>query len=580
MHSLTTPLHSNHNSNSLSATGSVPSPTMSLPLSLWASCSSVCSRVQQCRCVSALRSWSLPRTLKMLALSVGLMACSLVQGVAGEYIWRGFEGFRFGYYLTLCQFIMYTAFSAGGKLMTSEPLLFKKAPFHIFGLLSVIIVITYAASNASLVYIDYATKIIVKSCKLVSVMVVGIVFFSRRFKCYEYVASVLLVIGLLFLALGGQSTMDVSLSMTGFAFIFTSLLADSVSGNIQDVILRDFRDSPSTLVFFSYSLGTLILFAINVLSNELSEGFRFCQQNPSIYFFIVLFGALGYATSTIFAYMIQESGIILSITLTTFRKCLSIILSFVVFPKPFSFYHFLAIVFIFSGIIIHVYKRTSHRLEIGKIPPTPSVGDVTELPLVANGQVPTPGGSAKKPGKPPRAPKYPMKQHHHTVQTSISSNLSDLLGMGAQQPSYVIPRTSSRNSIDSYDTSFDESPLSNALPNGPHHHNNQYRSGAASSTTGVKHVRRISNQSLDYKDSHSSSSNSSSSSSDPPEHPSSDVEVGVSSQRAVGTLDLSPCFLENGHSSGVPHIQSYNFGDAEFYSPREEDDDIEKPVPV
>mgnify|MGYP007078449836 CR=1 FL=1 len=83
MHSLTTPLHSNHNSNSLSATGSVPSPTMSLPLSLWASCSSVCSRVQQCRCVSALRSWSLPRTLKMLALSVGLMACSLVQGVAG-----------------------------------------------------------------------------------------------------------------------------------------------------------------------------------------------------------------------------------------------------------------------------------------------------------------------------------------------------------------------------------------------------------------------------------------------------------------------------------------------------------------
>ena len=259
-------------------------------------------------------------------------------------------------------------------------------------------------------------------------MVVGIVFFSRRFKCYEYVASVLLVIGLLFLALGGQSTMDVSLSMTGFAFIFTSLLADSVSGNIQDVILRDFRDSPSTLVsdaktpscvppthvcfqltvihptfwsmicflvqqvFFSYSLGTLILFAINVLSNELSEGFRFCQQNPSIYFFIVvsdlflvvscrcsasklkchiggrllsplgwladncvfvfvqLFGALGYATSTIFAYMIQESGIILSITLTTFRKCLSIILSFVVFPKPFSFYHFLVCVILLPAL--------------------------------------------------------------------------------------------------------------------------------------------------------------------------------------------------------------------------------------
>ena len=50
------------------------------------------------------------------------------------------------------------------------------------------------------------------------------------------------------------------------------------------------------------------------------------------------------------------------------------------FPPPNLFFPPMqAIVFIFSGIIIHVYKRTSHRLEIGKIPPTPSVGDVTEV---------------------------------------------------------------------------------------------------------------------------------------------------------------------------------------------------------
>ena len=104
-----------------------------------------------------------------------------------EYIWRGFDGFRFGYYLTLCQFVMYSAFSAVNKLATGESLLARKcvvvmtlslslvcfpfphlsvlfccafrAPIRIFGLLCIIIVINYSTANASLVYIDYATKV-------------------------------------------------------------------------------------------------------------------------------------------------------------------------------------------------------------------------------------------------------------------------------------------------------------------------------------------------------------------------------------------------------------------------------------
>ena len=60
--------------------------------------------------------------------------------------------------------------------------------------------------------------------------------------------------------------------------------------------------------------------------------------------------------------MTRLFGIVVMSTTATFRKSCSIILSFLIFPKPFVFGHFVAVVLVFSGVLTRLIPRSSDSL--------------------------------------------------------------------------------------------------------------------------------------------------------------------------------------------------------------------------
>lgn len=54
--------------------------------------------------------------------------------------------------------------------------------------------------------------------------------------------------------------------------------------------------------------------------------------------------------------LIQTFGALTVTMTTTVRKALSIILSFIIFPKPYSHIYTIAIISLFSGVFLSVYK--------------------------------------------------------------------------------------------------------------------------------------------------------------------------------------------------------------------------------
>ena len=50
-------------------------------------------------------------------------------------------------------------------------------------------------------------------------------------------------------------------------------------------------------------------------------------------------------------------GILMTVTATSTRKVLSIVLSFIIFPKPIGISYVFAVLFVFSGVFIRVASK-------------------------------------------------------------------------------------------------------------------------------------------------------------------------------------------------------------------------------
>lgn len=70
-------------------------------------------------------------------------------------------------------------------------------PLKTYYILALLTVGTLGFSNSSLKYLNYPTQVIFKCCKLIPVMIGGIVIQNKQYKIIDYVASCCMCLGLI-----------------------------------------------------------------------------------------------------------------------------------------------------------------------------------------------------------------------------------------------------------------------------------------------------------------------------------------------------------------------------------------------
>jgi UDP-galactose transporter B1 len=222
----------------------------------------------------------------------------------------------------------------------------------------------------SLKYISYPIMILAKSCKLVPVMVIGIVFFRQKYETYKYMSVTLITMGVsLFMLYSGQSPKSLSSVannvsfgdyMIGFLFVAMNLLLDGLTNASQDDLFMHYRVSGPEMMFYMNFLGVfwmlfyLILWpwqtewrdAVNLFLSDLT-----CVRDIILF---TLFGALGqtfvYAT-------LQYFGALTLVTITVTRKLVTILLSVALFRHEINLYQWFAIALVFVGISTEAYAK-------------------------------------------------------------------------------------------------------------------------------------------------------------------------------------------------------------------------------
>merc|ERR1719150_3706359 len=152
-------------------------------------------------------------------------------------------------------------------------------------------------------------------------------------------------------------------NFTGVVMIGLALVADAVIGNVQEKTIKQYNASNSEVVLFSYSIGFVYLFFVAVFT-DIASAINYCSYYPKqTYGYAFIFSLTGYLGIQIVLSLVRQFGAFVAVTVTTFRKAISIVLSFVFFAKPFTYHYIYSGLLVLLGIYINLYaKNKDNRL--------------------------------------------------------------------------------------------------------------------------------------------------------------------------------------------------------------------------
>ncbi|XP_022980315.1 UDP-galactose/UDP-glucose transporter 2-like isoform X1 [Cucurbita maxima] len=330
-----------------------------------------------------------PKWHQFLICSSGFFFGYLVNGICEEYVYNKLQ-FSYGWYFTFIQGFVYL-FLIYLQGFTAKHMV---NPWKTYVKLSAVLMGSHGLTKGSLAFLNYPAQLMFKSTKVLPVMIMGafIPGLRRKYPAHEYVSAVLLVVGLIIFTLADAQTSP-NFSILGVVMISGALIMDSFLGNLQEAI---FTMNPETtqmeMLFCSTVVGLPFLIPPMLLTGELFKAWTSCYQvtvsslSLELHFLMAFFSLSSLFSSPIvlsethilripcfmqhkyvYGVLIFEAmatyvgqvsvlslialfGAATTAMITTARKAVTLLLSYLIFTKPLSEQHATGLLLIGMGI--------------------------------------------------------------------------------------------------------------------------------------------------------------------------------------------------------------------------------------
>ncbi|XP_078154488.1 UDP-galactose/UDP-glucose transporter 4-like isoform X1 [Carex rostrata] len=300
-----------------------------------------------------------PRWQQFLICSSGFFFGYLVNGICEEYVYNRLQ-FSYGWYFTFVQGFVYIV------LLRLQGFTDKQMvnPWKTYVKLSAVLMGSHGLTKGSLAFLNYPAQIMFKSTKVLPVMVMGafIPGLRRKYPCHEYFSALLLVVGLILFTLADAQTSP-NFSLIGVIMVSGALVMDAFLGNLQEAI---FTLNPDTtqmeMLFCSTVVGLPFLIPPMVLTGELVKAWNSCLQHPYVYAVLVFEAMATFVGQVSVLSLIALFGAATTAMITTARKAVTLLLSYLIFTKPLTEQHATGLLLISMGIIMKLLPENKHPL--------------------------------------------------------------------------------------------------------------------------------------------------------------------------------------------------------------------------
>ncbi|KAG6475379.1 UDP-galactose/UDP-glucose transporter 4-like [Zingiber officinale] len=295
-----------------------------------------------------------PKWQQFLLCSSGFFFGYLVNGVCEEYVYNRLQ-FSYGWYFTFVQGFVYLALIHLQGFTTTQ----MANPWKTYVKLSTVLMGSHGLTKGSLAFLNYPAQLMFKSTKVLPVMVMGafIPGLRRKYPAQEYISAVLLVAGLILFTLADAQTSP-NFSVIGVVMVSSALVMDSFVGNLQEAI---FTMNPETtqmeMLFCSTVVGLPLLIPPMLLTGELFKAWNSCNKHLYVYAVLVFEAMATFIGQVSVLSLVAIFGAATTALVTTARKAVTLLLSYIIFTKPLTEQHATGLLLISMGIILKLIPQ-------------------------------------------------------------------------------------------------------------------------------------------------------------------------------------------------------------------------------
>lgn len=225
----------------------------------------------------------------------------------------------------------------------------RVAPISAYPLLTGCLLASSALSNMSLNYINFPTKVVFRSCKLIPTMIMASVIHGKVFSSVEYICAIAASAGLVMFA-AADWELTPSFNPIGLALVSLSVCADAILPNAQERLFR-LGSSRLEVTLFTNILTLLVMTITTLLSGDLLGAFHQTLQSRQLTIYFSIYTFIAYLAVSAHMSVVKRFGGVVAVLVATGRKGMTLVLSFLLFPKAFSWFYPVGAVLVLGGLL-------------------------------------------------------------------------------------------------------------------------------------------------------------------------------------------------------------------------------------
>lgn len=317
------------------------------------------------------------RPAKLLFCFFGLQASYLLWGIAQEQLMTSkyktgtFKNSTFCVFanrvlaLLIALIIVYYkhgnyAFS-GDSSRSKENL--KQVPFYLYAPSSISNTLSSWAQYEALKYISFPSQVLSKSCKIIPVMLVGILINKKNYPLREYIDAILITVGVLSFTfsdkLSGNNNIEKEDTFYGIFLLIFYLFCDSFTSQWQSKVYKS-TGIDQYQMMLGVNIWSMIFTGFTLIkSNEFFLAIGFLLENPLALYHITLLSITSATGQLFIFYTIKELGPVIFTIIMTTRQLFSLVISCFLFSHSISWTGWISCIGVFLVVFNRIYSKGS-----------------------------------------------------------------------------------------------------------------------------------------------------------------------------------------------------------------------------
>ena len=236
------------------------------------------------------------------------------------------------------------------------------------------LMISSSLSNIALNYINFPTKVVFRSCKLLPTMTIAVCIHQRSFHSSQWIAAFFVCIGLVLVGLADVQTFGEDFHVLGLVLVAASVVADSIMPNVQQKLFQK-GESRADVVFVTNLLVSICMVLSLGVSGDLTGALAIASQDSVARYYMITYASVAYIAVSFHMKIVQRFGGVVGVLVGNGRKLFTILCSFVLFPKPLSLMYVIGVLCSLGGLTASVILR-ERNANVAKMKNTSSLDKI------------------------------------------------------------------------------------------------------------------------------------------------------------------------------------------------------------